>query len=172
MKEGFAEDVAMLDQLGSRSHDTVLLFYVRSGQHDGQDILSNNSVVKFENCNIKWNGIAFFEFSVKGSVSCCDANFYEFLESLGWPQSSANDQLQSDAELMKFQSFVWADGLSEMIFILPMGESHQTRSHDQKDKKMATFNQQLIADNKMFIVWLESFEDRHSFPIGIPSFLF
>jgi hypothetical protein len=37
----FFEDLDSLDRLGSRSHDTVYVFYVRSGQKDSYEILSN-----------------------------------------------------------------------------------------------------------------------------------
>ena len=37
----FFEDLDSLDRLGSRSHDTVYVFYVRSGQKDSFEILSN-----------------------------------------------------------------------------------------------------------------------------------
>lgn len=59
---GFASQIEFLDALSNRTFDTVFFFYVRNGQKDSSEILSN--VISSQNVH---------------------PHFLEFLLSLGWP---------------------------------------------------------------------------------------
>lgn len=41
MSANFCQDLEALDRLGNRTHDTLHVFYVRSGQKTAEEILSN-----------------------------------------------------------------------------------------------------------------------------------
>ncbi len=98
----FFEDLDSLDRLGSRSHDTVYVFYVRSGQKDSYEILSNmvNKKIHVLYCfvhlgNAIVNSIFFYfvllnlNFSIIQSLaSSLNPHFLEFLQALGWPQGN------------------------------------------------------------------------------------
>ncbi|CAK8674449.1 unnamed protein product [Clavelina lepadiformis] len=59
----FAYDLATLDSMSTRNHDTVFVFYLKSGQTGRDEILGN----------------------VSGDVGNLQPSFTEFLLSLGWP---------------------------------------------------------------------------------------
>ncbi|XP_032791568.2 ral GTPase-activating protein subunit beta isoform X2 [Daphnia magna] len=171
----FSEDLDSLDRLGSRSHDTVCVFYVRSGQKDSFDILSNTTL-----------------------TSSLNPHFVEFLQTLGWSQAQVKSDFEksigSDSETnnlqVNFQYLYWADGVSEILFAVPALNSSLTSSvsspfhqsstpcqslenhltieeRQTSPSKRATKNASLsISEVRMIVVWCESFEDHHHFPIG------
>ncbi|KAF7994357.1 hypothetical protein HCN44_003829 [Aphidius gifuensis] len=128
---GFLADLDSIDQTSPRTCDTVHIFYVKSGQKNPIDILSN--VVN------------------KNYVS---ANFLEFINSLGWPVDVSNHcgwtghvstswhatppPPSSSSSSINFdnhggslyngntQILYWADVNSEIAFIIPTCDSLST----------------------------------------------
>nr|CAH0103904.1 unnamed protein product [Daphnia galeata] len=177
----FFEDLDSLDRLGSRSHDTVYVFYVRSGQKDSFEILSNMTL-----------------------ASSLNPHFQEFLQSLGWSQDSftteqakptLKESVDSNSETnvleINFQFLYWADGVSEIVFIVPglscsstsfmsspFHESSTMNKSTQNilgtEKKNVDLRKRLTKDStfssnlevRMLVVWCESYEDHRTFPIG------
>jgi hypothetical protein len=96
--DGFCRDLEELDNMSSRTCDTVHVFYVRAGQKTAEEILRNvvsYAVILFV------NNMGFFcTFTVKNccclyflrtvviilqrSESTVSPHFLEFLQSLGW----------------------------------------------------------------------------------------
>ncbi|XP_046461247.1 ral GTPase-activating protein subunit beta-like isoform X2 [Daphnia pulex] len=175
----FFEDLDSLDRLGSRSHDTVYVFYVRSGQKDSYEILSNMSL-----------------------ASSLNPHFLEFLQALGWPQDSLTTaqakpmskesmdlNSKANAYQMTSQCLYWADGVSEILFVVPAlsctspsfisSPFHEPSSLNDspqnqlgKEQKNINFSKRLTKDSayisevRMLVVWCESYEDHTTIPIG------
>lgn len=65
----------------------------------------------------------------------------------------------------------WLLQLVNLDWILGSGSNVAFNLQDHPQNNMVGCSKekvnQMVSDSKMFIVWLESFEDRNSFPIGI-----
>lgn len=132
----FCHDLETLDRIGCRTHDTLFVFYVRSGQKNSEEILSNVM-----------------------SSSSVDDHFVEFLQTLGWSvdvknhpgwtgfahaapahrakRCSMDDMTQNVNENVAGETddcytehggsiyngasrvLYWADGFSEIAFVVP-----------------------------------------------------
>ncbi|XP_076069482.1 ral GTPase-activating protein subunit beta isoform X2 [Oratosquilla oratoria] len=143
--QGFSHDLDGLDHTNNRTVDTVHIFYVRNGQCNAQEILSN--VV---------------------SSKCVHPHFLEFLSSLGWPVNVHHHPGWTGSIATAFSVttppdnliapgpdhggclysgrthiLYWADALSEMAFVVPsVVPSHpsppnSTGSHDAPNVSMA-----------------------------------
>ncbi|XP_078313092.1 ral GTPase-activating protein subunit beta-like isoform X3 [Crassostrea virginica] len=130
---GLTNDLEMLDAITARDNDTVHVFYVKSGQRSAADILRN---VGFQ------RGV--------------QAQFLEFLHSLGWPvdvqkhagwtghistswKISQPEDIQDRAPRMgtggsiydgQQQVLYWADVSSEVAFIVPSLENFNRLQND------------------------------------------
>uniref|UniRef100_A0A146LGW4 Ral GTPase-activating protein subunit beta n=1 Tax=Lygus hesperus TaxID=30085 RepID=A0A146LGW4_LYGHE len=151
-KDGFFRDLELLDKLEPRTGDTVHVFYVKAGQSHYQEILAN------------------VEHSSNVSV-----HFLQVLQSLGWaiksPSSNGNssegDSGGSGSGGGCFSGhkrmLYWADAMSEVTFLVPTLQPlprirHQRSEKDDKAKRQLT-------TYPVFVVWLESLEDYHNFPL-------
>jgi hypothetical protein len=94
--DGFCRDLEALDNMSSRTCDTVHVFYVRAGQKTSEEILSNvvSYLVAFLNYDVGFFCIKnlCYCFYITGTVvlflqlseSTVSPHFLEFLQSLGW----------------------------------------------------------------------------------------
>ncbi|XP_065724370.2 ral GTPase-activating protein subunit beta isoform X11 [Drosophila suzukii] len=120
----FAADLDRLDKLSARTHDTVYVFYVKSGQTSAQQIIGNMAEEQAANH---------------------DPHFASMLQTLGWPVQVSEhsgwtgfahnswslkgtpeeqQQLKSTAnELLNYNGsqrvLYWADVCSEIAFVVP-----------------------------------------------------
>ncbi|XP_037724040.1 ral GTPase-activating protein subunit beta isoform X12 [Drosophila subpulchrella] len=121
----FAADLDRLDKLSARTHDTVYVFYVKSGQTSAQQIIGNMAEEQSANH---------------------DPHFASMLQTLGWPvqvsehsgwtgfahnswslkgtPEEQQQQLKSTAnELLNYNGsqrvLYWADVCSEIAFVVP-----------------------------------------------------
>ncbi|XP_033610459.1 ral GTPase-activating protein subunit beta isoform X8 [Cryptotermes secundus] len=126
--DGFCHDLEVLDNMSSRTCDTVHVFYVRAGQKTAEEILSNVQ-----------------------SESTVSPHFLEFLQSLGWSvnvfqhpgwtghistswkvtqptseQARAPSNHGGSAYNGDSQVLYWADASSEIAFVVPT----QCSEHD------------------------------------------
>ncbi|RZF35527.1 hypothetical protein LSTR_LSTR010218 [Laodelphax striatellus] len=191
----FCSDLAALDTIGSRTCDTCHVFYVRAGQKQPDQILSNVM-----------------------SDSTVSPHFLEMLLSLGWPvtvgqhpgwtgqletswkitptQSNpdSEDHSQHGGSIYNGNSHViyWADVSSEIAFVVPTPSNlkkHTERDFQTDSTRGAWFersvsvtgdkprNMSLELDGSkekwsrrhpptpVLVVWLESFEDHLHFPL-------
>ncbi|XP_053405362.1 ral GTPase-activating protein subunit beta-like isoform X3 [Mercenaria mercenaria] len=206
-------DIELLDNIPSRDSDTVHVFYVKTGQKQAQDIVTNVS-----------------------SRASVQPQFLEFLHSLGWPvdigkhagwtghvATSWKIMDQDDASDSDYprgtggsvydgrqQVLYWADVMSEVAFVVPSIDSYNRYLADPQGDKSPQFmkrsssvtltkprsltqesvdkmrleapgsptdapvmrsrrgRQPLMMglDTKIFVVWLENFEDHENFPAG------
>ncbi|XP_061788457.1 ral GTPase-activating protein subunit beta isoform X2 [Nerophis lumbriciformis] len=165
---GFYEDLRRLDQIPSRSCDSVFVFYVRAGQKTAAEILRNVESV----CNVS-------------------SHFLDFLSSLGWPARTGHGQdgATSTCTLGHFPEFhamlgdsgggvfdgdrfvlKYADSLTDITFIVP---SSSTRVNWSMRWKEAGHSATSTAENvkcphvvsSLLIVWLEDLEDIETFPV-------
>ncbi|XP_030384786.1 ral GTPase-activating protein subunit beta [Scaptodrosophila lebanonensis] len=118
-QSGFAEDLKALDNLSARTHDTVHVFYVKSGQMNAQHIIGNMT-----------------------EPNSLDTHFGNMLQSLGWPvvvtehsgwtgftnrsrsvkkiADTGEPQRSNDKNYSGQQRVLyWADVSSEIAFVAP-----------------------------------------------------
>ncbi|XP_076306424.1 ral GTPase-activating protein subunit beta isoform X2 [Tachypleus tridentatus] len=158
----FSSQLEALDNISTRSSDTVFIFYVKSGQTTASDILDN----VLSNRNVHHH-------------------FLEFLRSLGWPvdvrkhagwtghvstawrvlpSSDIPDDLPTDHGGSLYsghhQVLYWSDVSSEIAFVVPSQRtSWRTDSEDnQKDSDTDSLADVLLRTKGRFDVPL----DRHS----------
>ncbi|GLH11054.1 Uncharacterized protein GBIM_15903 [Gryllus bimaculatus] len=215
-KPGFWQDLEALDNISSRTCDTVHIFYVRAGQKTPEEILSN--VVSDQSVH---------------------PNFLEFLLSLGWPvnvyqhpgwtghistswrvmtppQTGSADLHPNNhgGSLYNGETHVlyWADASSEIAFVVPSqhfssdhfssfersisdgsNRVYNIRTSDKPRTLSLDLDKQACptmpsnsggfesgrrrpgtsrhplashTNTKVFVVWIESFEDHLHFPLS------
>ncbi|XP_068141140.1 ral GTPase-activating protein subunit beta isoform X12 [Drosophila tropicalis] len=126
----FASDLDRLDKLSARTHDTVYVFYVKSGQTNAQQIIGNMSEDQSHTHNSHfghmlqtlgwpvqvaehsgWTGFAHNSWSLKGSA-------YD-----GGEQAQQSSNLPNSSELPNYNGsqrvLYWADVSSEIAFVVP-----------------------------------------------------
>ncbi|XP_020802566.1 ral GTPase-activating protein subunit beta isoform X10 [Drosophila serrata] len=220
----FAADLERLDKLSARTHDTVYVFYVKSGQTSAQQIIGNMA---------------------EEQSSGRDPHFASMLQTLGWPVQVAEhsgwtgfvhnswslkgtpeehvNQAPNELNYNGSQRVIyWADVSSEIAFVVPTAwnlrhnsdtndtgsissnqdqiggssnvwdtmdgggtglaksksrnlslELDTTRSRDAKEPVPPTRRKGNVtkptllaqAPAKIFLVWLESYEDYLNFPL-------
>ncbi|XP_017073803.1 ral GTPase-activating protein subunit beta isoform X8 [Drosophila eugracilis] len=218
----FAADLDRLDKLSARTHDTVYVFYVKSGQTSAQQIIANMA---------------------EEQSAGHDPHFASMLQTLGWPvqvsehsgwtgfahnswslKGTPEEQLKSTANELNYNGsqrvLYWADVSSEIAFVVPTtwnlrynsdtsdggsisstdqisssnvwarGESESaavlaksksrnlsleldTNRRDAKEPVPPTRRKGNVtkptllaqAPAKIFLVWLESYEDYLNFPL-------
>ncbi|KAL0278957.1 UNVERIFIED_CONTAM: hypothetical protein PYX00_000621 [Menopon gallinae] len=218
---GFCTELEALDCIGSRTCDTVHIFYVRSGQKNEQEILQNVTSENF-----------------------IDPRFMEMLTSLGWPVNVfqhpgwtgstttswklqtcpeyIGSECENSPDLYSGEKYIlyWADISSEIAFIVPtMKSAAQVQPESVSDssvssqlsgqgwyersisgggsgqrsqgqlkqralsldlekhppveptrpgRRLGVLRNQPYTDlpTKVMLVWLESFEDNLTFPVG------
>ncbi|KMZ09057.1 ral GTPase-activating protein subunit beta isoform X11 [Drosophila simulans] len=117
----FAADLDRLDKLSARTHDSVYVFYVKSGQTSAQQIIANMG---------------------EESSASHDPHFASMLQTLGWPvqvsehsgwtgfahnswslKGTPEEQLKSTANELNYNGsqrvLYWADVSSEIAFVVP-----------------------------------------------------
>lgn len=122
-RDGFSNDLYLLDKMSSRTCDTIHTFYVKVGQTTESDIIGNMS---------------------DGNLNSLDPNFWNMLLSLGWPVNVEehsgwtgflstswkinNGEVPVEGQTlgiddMKFNGekriLYWADVGSEIAFVVP-----------------------------------------------------
>nr|XP_057910771.1 ral GTPase-activating protein subunit beta isoform X2 [Doryrhamphus excisus] len=161
---GFFEDLGCLDQLPSRTRDSIFVFYMRAGQKTTAEILRNVESSR--------------------NVSC---HFLDFLSSLGWPARHDHEGVtstctseflavigESGGRVFDGDKFVlkYADALTDITFIVPSASS-SSHAHWSKRWKQAGHSETSTAEgvrclhvvSSLLIVWLERSEDIESFPV-------
>ncbi|XP_023035313.1 ral GTPase-activating protein subunit beta isoform X4 [Drosophila willistoni] len=126
----FASDLDRLDKLSARTHDTVYVFYVKSGQTNAQQIIGNMSEDQSHTHNSHfghmlqtlgwpvqvaehsgWTGFAHNSWSLKGSAHD------------GGEQAQQSSNLPNSFESLNFNGsqrvLYWADVSSEIAFVVP-----------------------------------------------------
>ncbi|XP_064490063.1 ral GTPase-activating protein subunit beta-like isoform X2 [Ornithodoros turicata] len=215
-QEGYYAALEALDNIPSRTNDTMFVFYVKDGQTSANDILGN--VTSSKNVH---------------------PQFLEFLRSLGWPvdvgmhtgwtgnpatswKVTSGDfniaDLPSDHGGSLYsghnQVLYWSDVMSELVVIVPSPKNipkednaelmprpkaescserpvssmeEATQESSLEKSRAMSFNYDLVegppanrpprsrqsralthflGDLKVLVVWLESFEDHITFPLG------
>ncbi|XP_039497558.1 ral GTPase-activating protein subunit beta isoform X11 [Drosophila santomea] len=117
----FAADLDRLDKLSARTHDSVYVFYVKSGQTSAQQIIANMA---------------------EEQAASHDPHFASMLQTLGWPvqvsehsgwtgfahnswslKGTPEEQLKSTANELNYNGsqrvLYWADVSSEIAFVVP-----------------------------------------------------
>ncbi|XP_043658689.1 ral GTPase-activating protein subunit beta isoform X8 [Drosophila teissieri] len=117
----FAADLDRLDKLSARTHDSVYVFYVKSGQTSAQQIIGNMA---------------------EEQSASHDPHFASMLQTLGWPvqiaehsgwtgfahnswslKGTPEEQLKSTASELNYNGsqrvLYWADVSSEIAFVVP-----------------------------------------------------
>ncbi|KAM4588066.1 ral GTPase-activating protein subunit beta-like [Odontesthes bonariensis] len=170
---GFSEDLRRLDQLPSRIHDSVFVFYMRGGQKTANEILRNVEDRRL-----------------------VQSLFLDFLSSLGWPVavqqvggvSPAPSEFpvalgDTGGGAFDGRRFVLmsTDALTAITFIIPSSHTYndwlkssqeaepQTESpiNQQSHSKLSTEEMKFsCSESKLLIVWLERHEDLENFPLS------
>ena len=156
----FAEELAALDRLPQRTHDTLLVFYVRAGQSELESILENSNALDLSPL------------------------YLELLAALGWPvqvathpgwtgasstswalsQDQAGGLSQSNPVPARFDGtesvLYWADVCSELAIVIPskLGGAEVESGGGQ--------------DQKVVLIWVEILEDADLVPLTslVPGF--
>ncbi len=164
----FLEQLAILDNLPTRTFSSCSIFYVKKNQSNVKAIIQNiNSPL---------------------AAASLDENFFLFLHSLGsvvevsrHQTTSANKPSPSSSEKEKSNSpiakadllkkldkingidsiFYWADISSELVFYLP----NNVEISEPVDEAFKAKNQSIPPDTKVIIIWLEQVQDVDSVPV-------
>ncbi|XP_072237438.1 ral GTPase-activating protein subunit beta [Leuresthes tenuis] len=183
---GFSEDLRSLDQLPSKIHDSVFVFYMRGGQKTAAEILRNVE----DRCHVQ-------------------SHFLDFLSSLGWPADVQQQQVgrviaghsefpaalgNSGGAAFDGRRFVLmsTDALTAITFIIPSlqtyndwlkssqevepptespinRQSHSKLNTDSAPKSIISVAEEIKfswLESKLLIVWLERYEDLENFPLS------
>lgn len=140
----FCKDLSILDNLSSRTCDTVHIFYVRSQQTHAEDIVGN----------------------ILNNSNSLSPYFYEFIHSLGWPvridkhpgwtghistswkvKQGSEAEEKNDNCLYDGNTHVlyWADACSEIAFVIPSQIKLQEKANSSE-----SFNTSSLSCNKNF----------------------
>ena len=163
-KDGFWEDIKILDRMANRTTDNILCYYVRCGQCKPSEILSNNN-------------------------SSLPGDFHEVLSSLGWMIDIKSHDGWSGGVGNNGHVRYWADDHSELAILTPTSPILDTavnnNNNDQCPRRRVTlassssngpelsrlFMSRRVSKvknvevQKVVLVWLENMEDSHMFPV-------
>ncbi|XP_029989996.1 ral GTPase-activating protein subunit beta-like isoform X2 [Sphaeramia orbicularis] len=161
---GFSEDLRHLDQLASRNCDSASVFYLRAGQRTAAEVLSNAD-----------------------SSSSVSSHFLDFLSSLGCPVAVSRtspvsaDFPESPAVPAERRVLMYTDALTEITFIVPSLSHGHSPQEVEPNEDSSPLSTSPVADgpssphwkassscsqSKIWIVWVERFEDIDSFPLN------
>ena len=163
-KPEFWEDLKILDKMSSRTGDTMYVYYVRSGQEKGSDILANNV------------------------SSTLPSEYLQLLSSIGWQVEVKSHLGWTGVGGSKSSSHIlyWGDDTSELAILVPctpVFDLVASTSDQECPQRRVTLNcstapelsrlfmsrrskkEKNFDHLKVVVAWFENMEDSERFPL-------
>uniref|UniRef100_A0A672ZXR0 Rap-GAP domain-containing protein n=1 Tax=Sphaeramia orbicularis TaxID=375764 RepID=A0A672ZXR0_9TELE len=175
---GFSEDLRHLDQLASRNCDSASVFYLRAGQRTAAEVLSNAD----SSSSVSSHFLDFLS-----SLGCPVAVSRTSPVSADFPgELMEADWLcfrlpESPAVPAERRVLMYTDALTEITFIVPSLSHGHSPQEVEPNEDSSPLSTSPVADgpssphwkassscsqSKIWIVWVERFEDIDSFPLN------
>ena len=184
--EEFSKDLEQLDNINTKTIDNVYIYYVRNGQKHADEILRNMLPLNMQPSKTQKLQPHFIEF-----LSSLGRPF-DNTTSSNAPQSFNHGQNILNQDMRR--ALYWEDASSEIMFYVPsfgkqevsQAEEHvidqdetmklkhgqpgnPTASHSNRHHLARQYSSGAgcgtgMQDNRILIVWLESYEDHQTFP--------
>lgn len=132
-RKSFAQDINHLDRLSPRTHDTVHVFYMKSGQRTAEEIIGNMNAENIKSLNhnfgrmlltLGWPVVIDDHFGWTGSIAT------------SWILRSKDEDVREKPKDLRFNGdscvLYWSDVGSEIAFVVP------TEWNRQQEKKQTT----------------------------------
>lgn len=119
-RKNFAQDINHLDRLSPRTHDTVHVFYMKSGQKTAEEIIGNMNAENIKSLNHNFGRMLL---TLGCPVVIEDHCGWTGSISTSWMLRSRNDEAREEPKDLRFNGnscvLYWSDVGSEIAFVVP-----------------------------------------------------
>ncbi|XP_055857706.1 ral GTPase-activating protein subunit beta isoform X12 [Episyrphus balteatus] len=128
-RKNFAQDINFLDRLSTRSHDTVHVFYMKSGQKTAEEIIGNMNA---ENIKSLSHNFGKMLLTLGWPVDIQDHCGWTGSVSTSWILRNKNEKPREESNDLRFNGkssvLYWADVSSEIAFVVPTEFNRQKQT--------------------------------------------
>eukprot|EP00092_Neocalanus_flemingeri_P015318 GFUD01016568.1.p1 GENE.GFUD01016568.1~~GFUD01016568.1.p1 ORF type:complete len:1245 (+),score=319.51 GFUD01016568.1:47-3781(+) len=175
---GFWEDLKSLDGLNTRTYDTVLVYYVKTGQTSATDILANSL-----SANLPQDYLNLLS-SLGWQVEVAEHSGWTGNTKTSWNVPSSGQHSSEPARSDNSHVLYWSDEFSELAILVPCETYlwHETglESDVMADqisicsnmdspglgRRLPSRKERVSDDQRVVVAWMENMEDVLKFPLS------